>query len=84
MIICNHFFGEGGTYDADELYMDVTLLVDVSPEDAVMKEEIFGPIMPVITVNSPQVRKYQMLANNLCSPQKIKSNPWGLQIQTFT
>jgi len=44
----------GGTYDADELYMDVTLLVDVSPEDAVMKEEIFGPIMPVINVNSPQ------------------------------
>jgi len=44
----------GGNYDEEELYMDVTLLVDVSPEDAVMKEEIFGPIMPVVCVKNPQ------------------------------
>ena len=44
----------GGQYDADELYMDPTLLVDVNPEDPVMKEEIFGPILPVVCVKNPQ------------------------------
>ena len=44
----------GGEYDENELYMDTTLLVDVSAEDPVMKEEIFGPLLPVICVKSPQ------------------------------
>ena len=44
----------GGEYDENELYMDTTLLVDVSAEDPVMKEEIFGPLLPVISVKSPQ------------------------------
>jgi len=44
----------GGEYDEDELYMDPTLLVDVNPEDPVMKEEIFGPILPVVCVKNPQ------------------------------
>ncbi len=32
--------------------MDLTVLTGVSPEDKVMQEEIFGPILPVINVNS--------------------------------
>ena len=42
----------GGEYDAAERYMDVTLLSDVGLDDDVMQEEIFGPLMPVVTVNS--------------------------------
>ena len=30
----------------------MSLLTDVSPEDQVMQEEIFGPILPIINVDS--------------------------------
>ena len=39
----------GGQYDRAERYMSPTILTDVSPEAAVMQEEIFGPIFPVVT-----------------------------------
>ena len=39
------------TIDFSCLYMDLTLLTDVEPTDAVMQEEIFGPILPILTVN---------------------------------
>ena len=29
--------------------------MDVSPEDPVMKEEIFGPILPIVCVENAQV-----------------------------
>ncbi len=38
----------GGTYDRDERIIHPTILTDVSLDDAVMQEEIFGPILPVI------------------------------------
>ncbi|SHH99714.1 aldehyde dehydrogenase (NAD+) [Clostridium collagenovorans DSM 3089] len=38
----------GGKYDVSEKYMEPTILTDISFEDAVMQEEIFGPIFPVI------------------------------------
>ena len=30
----------------------MTVLADLSPEDRVMQEEIFGPILPIINVDS--------------------------------
>jgi len=27
-------------------------VADVSPDDSLMREELFGPILPVVTVNS--------------------------------
>jgi aldehyde dehydrogenase (NAD+) len=39
----------GGTIDKDQLYIAPTILRDVSFEDEVMKEEIFGPLLPVIS-----------------------------------
>lgn len=39
----------GGSTDAEERYIEPTLLDDVSPTDAVMQEEIFGPVFPLIT-----------------------------------
>jgi len=38
----------GGSADPGERYMEPTVLTDVRPEDPVMQEEIFGPILPVI------------------------------------
>lgn len=40
----------GGERDIKERYVAPTILVDVSPTDPVMSEEIFGPILPVIVV----------------------------------
>jgi aldehyde dehydrogenase (NAD+) len=39
----------GGTYDRTLRYFSPTVMNKVSFDDAIMKEEIFGPILPVIT-----------------------------------
>jgi aldehyde dehydrogenase (NAD+) len=39
----------GGKSDADDLYIEPTLLDAVDMEDTVMQEEIFGPVLPIIT-----------------------------------
>jgi len=42
----------GGEADASERYIAPTILKNVKEDDEVMKEEIFGPILPVISVPS--------------------------------
>ncbi|MBP1327141.1 aldehyde dehydrogenase (NAD+) [Leucobacter exalbidus] len=42
----------GGDYDADARHISPTVLADVDPEAAVMRDEIFGPILPLIAVDS--------------------------------
>lgn len=42
----------GGEMDLDSLYFGPTILVGVSWEDPVMKEEIFGPILPVLSYDT--------------------------------
>ncbi|KAK0177982.1 hypothetical protein PV328_001972 [Microctonus aethiopoides] len=42
----------GGDFDAQEKYISPTILVDVKPNDPIMKEEIFGPILPIIIVSN--------------------------------
>ncbi|XP_032590149.1 aldehyde dehydrogenase family 3 member B2 isoform X1 [Drosophila grimshawi] len=42
----------GGKYDASERYIEPTILVDVKQDDAIMEEEIFGPILPIYTVEN--------------------------------
>jgi len=39
----------GGNTDKDKLYIEPTLITDVSMDSAIMKEEIFGPVLPVIS-----------------------------------
>ncbi len=39
----------GGWSDAKERFIEPTLLKDVDPESPVMQEEIFGPVLPMIT-----------------------------------
>jgi acyl-CoA reductase-like NAD-dependent aldehyde dehydrogenase len=43
----------GGETDAKERWISPTLLVDIDISDSVMEEEIFGPILPILTVDSP-------------------------------
>lgn len=49
----------GGNIDADALRIEPTVLDNVTDEDAVMGQEIFGPIMPIMTFeNTSEVVSY--------------------------
>ena len=41
----------GGGYNKETLKIEPTVMDNITWEDAVMKEEIFGPVMPVLTFN---------------------------------
>lgn len=41
----------GGQRDENNLKMSPTILLDVPEDSLIMKEEIFGPLLPIITVN---------------------------------
>ncbi|WP_045821779.1 aldehyde dehydrogenase family protein [Williamsia herbipolensis] len=43
----------GGGVDRENLRIEPTVVVDPDPDDAVMENEIFGPILPILTVDSP-------------------------------
>jgi len=40
---------QGGQFDAHERFIAPTLLENVSMDDPIMQEEIFGPILPILT-----------------------------------
>jgi acyl-CoA reductase-like NAD-dependent aldehyde dehydrogenase len=42
----------GGRHDRNDRFIAPTVLVNVSPDAPVMQEEIFGPILPVLEVDS--------------------------------
>lgn len=42
----------GGRTDPDQLTVEPTVVLDPSPEEPLMREEIFGPILPVLSVAS--------------------------------
>lgn len=42
----------GGQTDPYQRYIEPTVLVNVSPNDPVMQEEIFGPILPIVKITS--------------------------------
>ena len=42
----------GGASDADSLRIEPTIMDNVTFDDAVMQEEIFGPLMPILTFHS--------------------------------
>lgn len=42
----------GGESDEEDRYIAPTVLVDVQGSDTLMQEEIFGPILPILTIES--------------------------------
>lgn len=42
----------GGRSDPADLYIEPTVLVDVAPDSPIMQEEVFGPILPVLEIDS--------------------------------
>lgn len=41
----------GGNINPGKCYVAPTIITDIKPEDPVMQDEIFGPVLPVITFN---------------------------------
>ena len=44
----------GGHADLDDFYIAPTVLVDVAWDSPIMQEEVFGPILPVLEIDSVQ------------------------------
>jgi aldehyde dehydrogenase (NAD+) len=63
----------GGRYDADDLYIEPTIMDDVKMNTALMKEEIFGPVLPILSFDSMQEAK-----------DIIAQNPHPLALYIFT
>ncbi|XP_060703709.1 aldehyde dehydrogenase family 3 member A2-like isoform X2 [Hemiscyllium ocellatum] len=42
----------GGQSDEEDLYIAPTIATDVDPSSRIMQEEIFGPLLPIVTVNN--------------------------------
>ena len=53
----------GGNSDRDKLYIEPTIMEGVLLDSAIMKEEIFGPILPIIGFNTAGEAK-AIIANN--------------------
>ncbi len=63
----------GGQTDENDLYISPTLMDNVSWEDAVMQEEIFGPILPIL--------EYEDMDDAI---KQIKQKPKPLALYLFT
>ncbi len=44
----------GGRSDKEKLFIEPTLIENVTMNDAVMKDEIFGPVLPIISFNKKE------------------------------
>lgn len=42
----------GGRADVEDRFLEPTVVADVSPDSALMAEEIFGPVLPIIRVDT--------------------------------
>ena len=42
----------GGQTVEGERYIEPTVYIDVHEDDILMKQEIFGPLLPIVTVSS--------------------------------
>lgn len=40
----------GGNYDPKDKFIEPTIVANVSPNDKIMQDEIFGPILPIVPV----------------------------------
>ncbi|KAK4608385.1 hypothetical protein RGQ29_001981 [Quercus rubra] len=63
----------GGSVDEDNLFIEPTILVDPPLQAAIMTDEVFGPLLPIITLEKIED-----------SVQFINSRPKALAIYCFT
>ncbi len=69
----------GGGSNVETLQIEPTVLDNVTPDDAVMQEEIFGPIMPILIFRSSESQNFAEQAINF-----IRNRPAPLALYIFT
>lgn len=42
----------GGGSNAEDKFIEPTILVNVKPTDPVMQDEIFGPVLPIVNISN--------------------------------
>ena len=79
----------GGKSRKDALYIEPTILINISMKDEVMKEEIFGPVLPVLSFtkteeamkivqqNENPLALYLFTQNKNIQEEWIKNIPFG-------
>ena len=72
----------GGNSNRDELYIEPTIMEDISLDAAIMREEIFGPVLPIISFKNAEEAK-AIIANNpnplafyVFTSSKAKEQDW--------
>lgn len=63
----------GGEYDRVDRFMAPTVMVDVTEDDLVMEDEIFGPILPILTFKND----YEVI-------EMVRRRPSPLALYLFT
>lgn len=63
----------GGQHDTNDLYIAPTILTDVAMDAPIMREEIFGPILPIIGFDTHEEAK-----------EIIAKNPYPLALYVYT
>jgi aldehyde dehydrogenase (NAD+) len=76
----------GGKHDLHKLYIEPTIMENVSPDAALMKDEIFGPILPIISFENFEEAKAVInrnpnpLAFYVYTSSSKKEKQWLLEI----
>jgi aldehyde dehydrogenase (NAD+) len=76
----------GGRYDASTLCIEPTIIENILPDSPIMKEEIFGPVLPVISYKNFEEAKSIIdqnpnpLALYIYTTNKKKEKEWLSQI----
>lgn len=72
----------GGRYDAGTLFVEPTLLTDLPPDAKAMQNEIFGPVLPIVTWRNEE-EVYRILNRNreplsfyVFTSSEEKANKW--------
>ena len=72
----------GGRYVKEKLFIEPTILSNINPDSDVMKDEIFGPILPVISFNTKEEalkiieQNKNPLAFYVFTSSRIKEKDW--------
>jgi len=78
-LIDNEKVVHGGSHDRKTRYIEPTILDDITHDDPIMQEEIFGPLLPIITYTD---------INQVIDTLKTKPRPLALYVfsedKTFT
>jgi aldehyde dehydrogenase (NAD+) len=71
----------GGRFDFSDKYVEPTIVKDVSLDDDIMTEEIFGPILPVMTFSSSsEIVSTVSRAPAMHTDENVLGNPLALYV----